>query len=424
LAVKPSSRVGHFFLRTSYGRLLLVVLALAAVAAVGWWQWGDPRMARVLTGSAWSGKCQRNLTRAVLDRSLDLGTDFMLAHQKPEGNFDYEYDWRKRTQSRGDNQVRQVGALWGLTLIYQDRPSKALEQAIETSLGFFAEHSKLSPSGGRCIVYPGDDKGATGTVALMALSLIDYLRALEAHQPDARREGYQKTLGEYLKQLVGAVNEQGLWFGSYKNEDCSPVDVHSPYSDGEALLALVKAAKYLGHRELEPTIRRTAGAGHLRNVERALKKEPDSDTTKGYYQWSSMAFFELATSGWPDTEHFGDYVLELAHWMVDVHQTLTRTRNTAYAYEGLIHAYELARRRNDTAAVHKLGCVIDIGLEHLISWQVGGPLATARTSGPGSQDRLARGGIQNSANEPGLRIDVTQHQMHATILARRYVYKN
>jgi hypothetical protein len=32
------------------------------------------------------------------------------------------------------------------------------------------------------------------------------------------------------------------------------------------------------------------------------------------------------------------------------------------------------------------------------------------------------GGIQNAAFEPALRIDVTQHQMHATQLARQYVY--
>jgi hypothetical protein len=422
--VTQNSPIARFLLRTAYGRLLLVVLGLAAVAAAIWWRWGDRRLERMLSEASWSGKCQRNLTRAVLDRSLELGTRFMLAHQKPEGNFDYEYDWKQRTQSTGDNQVRQVGALWGLTLIYQERPSQELQSAIEKSLGYFADHSKRSPSGGRCVAYPGDAKGATGTTALMALSLIEYLRALQGGEESARAQSYRQTLGEYLKQLVDAINDQGLWYGSYENEDCSPFGVHSPYSDGEALLALVKAAKYLDHHELEATIRRMADAGHLRNIERALETDRDSDTTKGYYQWSSMAFFELATSGWPNTTHYGDYLLELAHWMVDVHKTLMRTRNTAYAYEGIIHAYELARRRNDSALVRKLACVIDIGLEHLISWQVGGPLATARTSGPGSQERLARGGIQNSASEPGLRIDVTQHQMHATILARRYVYRN
>jgi hypothetical protein len=32
------------------------------------------------------------------------------------------------------------------------------------------------------------------------------------------------------------------------------------------------------------------------------------------------------------------------------------------------------------------------------------------------------GGIQNHRKEASLRIDVTQHQMHAVILARRYYW--
>ena len=37
------------------------------------------------------------LSRAILDRSLELGTQFLLNHQKPEGNFTYIYDWVKQT---------------------------------------------------------------------------------------------------------------------------------------------------------------------------------------------------------------------------------------------------------------------------------------------------------------------------------------
>jgi hypothetical protein len=32
-------------------------------------------------------------------------------------------------------------------------------------------------------------------------------------------------------------------------------------------------------------------------------------------------------------------VLRLADWMIDVHRTLIRNKNTGYAYEGIIHAY-------------------------------------------------------------------------------------
>ena len=106
-----------------------------------------------------------------------------------------------------------------------------------------------------------------------------------------------------------------------------------------------------------------------------MRQHPDSNTTKGYYQWASMAFFELATTNWEATEKYGDYVLDLADWMIDVHKTLWRTRNTAYAYEGIIHAYKLAVQRGETKRAKKFACVIDIGLEKLTTWQVGSPTA-------------------------------------------------
>ena len=40
-----------------------------------------------------------------------------------------------------------------------------------------------------------------------------------------------------------------------------------------------------------------------------------------------------------------------------------------------------------------------------------------------TDDPKAIGGVMNSKSYPKLRIDVTQHQMHAVILARRFIYK-
>ena len=136
-----------------------------------------------------------------------------------------------------------------------------------------------------------------------------------------------------------------------------------------------------------------------------------------------MVFFEIATSGWHDTEKYGDYVIDLANWMIDVHKTLKRRRNTAYAYEGIIHAYQLAIQRNDTKHIEKFAHVIEVGLTKLTSWQVGSPLMNKFIRSHPTDNPLAMGGVQNHRREAPLRIDVVQHQMHAVILARRYVYK-
>ena len=52
--------------------------------------------------------CGKNLTRGTLDESLERGIQFLLNNQKPEGNFNYEYNWVTKTMNQDDSQVRQT----------------------------------------------------------------------------------------------------------------------------------------------------------------------------------------------------------------------------------------------------------------------------------------------------------------------------
>jgi UDP-N-acetylmuramoyl-tripeptide--D-alanyl-D-alanine ligase len=217
----------------------------------------------------------------------------------------------------------------------------------------------------------------------------------------------------------------------------------SPYYDGESLLAITKAAKYLGpdYVHLWPIAAGTARSLHQVHVVESLEEDPDSDDTKGVYQWLSMALFELATVTFGDGRGYdlpssieetynapqlGAWLVKMALWMVDVHKTLQKSLNTGYAYEGIVPAWAWASQdanREDTA--RKLHCAIEKGLGRLIMWQVG----MGEVEKGGEDDEVGEwdgvsglGGVQNAEKESGLRIDVTQHQMHATILARRLVY--
>lgn len=418
------SALRAWWLRLGRTKQIALGAGLVVVVAAGvlWKRFGDHTLVRLVLEAPYRGRCSKVVTRPILDRSLALGTRYLLVHQRPEGNFDYEYDWLEKEYSDEDNEVRQAGALWGLALLYQDHPTPELGAAVEKGLAFFEAHAVETPAGARCPAYGARRELGIGTVALIALSYIDYLNTPGGSLAPERRALHERRLDAYLTELRASMNPAGLWFGAYDATTCAPRGEASPYSDGEALLALTKAARYAGHAELVPLVLRSADTGHRLNVEQALAVEADSDTTKAYYQWFTMTLYELATSGWPDTARYGDWILELADWQIDVHKTLTRQRNTAYAYEGLIPAYDWARRRNDAARVAKYGCVIDLGLERLISWQVGGPLATSFTGAVDAADREAVGGVQNEKDEAPLRIDVTQHQMHATIYARKLVY--
>ena len=361
-------------------------------------------------------RCSRAVDRALLDRSLQIGADYLVRAQRQEGNFTYGYDWRARREVEDDSQVRQAGASWGLGLIFVAERDPRVGAALTRSLAFFQRHTR-GHGDARWIAYPGATDGSLGTVALTALAHLERLSAVGASDPRAR-----ELLDGYLATVVAARRPDGLFHASYRLDDGSPFGPPSPYFDGEALLALVKAARYGGRADLLPAAILAADRGHELNVVEAREANPDSTRTKGYYQWASLAYYELAT--WSgaglQTALYASWLFDLADWMVDVHRTLSRTRNTGYAYEGLIPAYALARTRGDHARAERLRCVIERGLEKITSWQIGSPRAN-RFIRSQAADPRALGGVQNHAAEPLLRIDVTQHQMHAVLLARKHL---
>ena len=352
------------------------------------------------------------LTTSELEESLALGAQFLLAHQTEAGNFDYEYNFATQSYTEDDNAVRQAGALWGLTLINLHSPNPDLENAIEKGLTYFKINSVWLDSPNnlpdkRCVAYPDGEAGKTGTQALVTLSLIDYIRV----NPESP---VKEDLDPYLNCLLALRQEGGQFYGNYEETD--PEDLGegygkaSAYYDGEALLALIKAAKYAGYEELGELAAESAEQMVKVNVEAALAEDPDSDTTKGFYQWGSMALYELYTSEWSSDDQ-ADWTLAMATWMMDTHEILTRTKNTGYAFEGLASAYEVARLTGDEVLQNKLQMTIDTGLSKLRSWQI-----------TDSADPYAQGGIRNEAEGETLRIDVAQHQMHATILALKFIY--
>jgi hypothetical protein len=398
-----------------------IIVAVLAVINLS----GDSTVEADQTGPDWwtgeNGTCGKELTRTDLDASLVLGRSFLLNNQRELGNFEYQYDWRQKAYDPADNQVRQAGATWGISLLYRDQPDAELRSAVLRSLDFWKTQSHVTQDGRRFVSYLDERGGQLGTVALVALAHIETLRTDDEALTNSRRTELAEHLAGYLQFLVDARHPDGRFRDRFRIEDGTSIGNSSPYSDGEALLALVKAAKYLHRDDLKPLIYEIAKAGIVLNVDEALSVHPDSDTTKGYYQWASMSWAEMVTADWEDTTLFGDTTLRLADWMIDVHKTLRRSRNTAYAYEGIISAYVIAERRGDQDHIDKYRCVMNRGLRKLTTWQVGHPLANKYVMQAG-KDPKSEGGVQNHHQEAPLRIDVTQHQMHAVILARAHVF--
>ena len=386
-------------------------------------------MNKYLSQLAWESHEDRPVLKPdLLLKSFILGRQFMINNQKPEGNFNYQYDFVRKKMDQDDNQVRQAGALWGLALMYQFQQNAPNKDALDRALAFFFELSVPGPGKDSLIIaYPGTINCRTGTVALVALSIIEYLcteKAGKVKLPDSYRNKLFQMLNGYIAHLKYMQLANAHFSESISLATKVKTMRFNPYFDGETLLALIKAAKYLEYSDLVPHIEKSAMILAKEYTVDKWRIDPDSRLTKGFFQWGCMAFWEYQDAGWKNGPAFGDCILALAWWMIHVHKTLERTRNTGYAYEGIIHAYHLAKNRNLKAALNDLAYTIDTGLYKLTSWQVGGPLQHRNRylSQHPTGDPLAVGGIMNHRQQAPLRIDVTQHQMHAVILALRYVY--
>lgn len=371
------------------------------------------------------------LTQDDMSQALSLGGNFMLNQMHPSGDFVYLYDYKqgKETQDEdyGDmvNPVREACGLWGLSLMVLDNvfeggeASQPLLTGLRKTLEFFAANSKTFNDGRRIVVYPGLEKGLgkTGTLAVWALGITDFLRT--KLPTDAERQTHMEHLKGILISLKASVKSDGRVHRKYRHEDGQFFREHSPHFDGEVLLALVKAAKYLGFEEYWPTVKLMVDGGFKKNTEKGLQAHDDNDNMKGYYQWSGMSWYELLTSKKADEySAYRDRMIDYALWLVNDHKLLDRTRNTGYAFEALIPAYSIAKESQRADAVSTLGCAIDRGMRRISGMQLGHPLATGMAKTALLSDQI-RGGVQDAFKSAKLRVDTTAHQMHAAILARR-----
>lgn len=370
------------------------------------------------------------VTLADLNRSLELGTEFLLQSQLPEGNFRYEYDYRSRRASLDDNSVRQAGTLWALALMHREAPADRLAHAIMQGLQYFASKSHEMKDGRRFVRYPGENIGKLGTLAILALVHVDVLRQWNAAMGDgARRAEVERHLAGYLKQIQGAEDSKThLFRGKYRLKDGKPKSKDSPYYNGESLLALVRAAKYLdgmpGTEGLWERIPKMALAGA--NTVRRKRKSEDNGWLRGYYQWSALAWHELLQTGRPEFRQYGSHMLAYADYMMTKHdqgmKNLAGKWNKGVVLEGVFPALLAAWVRDDSRHVERYACFALRSLLGMVKLQVGHPLFAhaAGAAGEGRQlEPEALGGFQSTAKSPKLRIDTTQHSMHAILEARR-----
>lgn len=375
------------------------------------------------------------MSRDVLEESFTAGSDFLVKWQVEDGHFRYMYDWITEEWVEGDHQVRQAAAVWGLATCYRYRPNASMKTAIDKGLDFWFRQTTPGPVEGTLTMKYNDERRIdSGSVALVALAIIEYIQAPAELDP-AYKADLETKLDGYLRFLVYLQRDNGHIAKHYDHSSRSAATISSPYYDGESLLALTKAARQLGRTYLVPTIEKAARSMAETYTIESWAKDLDSNRTKGFFQWGSMSFREYVEAGWKDADVYGDVALSLGWWMTHTHATLKRRRNHAYAIEGLIAGWQIANWRKDVPAQRDLLFALDRSLYKLTKWQIGGPLHAQNkwlVERGAITDPMALGGVMNARKKSKfsvrkdvahqLRIDVTQHQMHAVTLGLEDVY--
>ena len=315
------------------------------------------------------------MTTELLGQTFDSGSEFLVNWQLPDGNFRYMYDWIEKSWVEDDHQVRQAGSLWGIATCYRYKQTDEGRAALDLGLKFWFDLTSEGPGSGTLMVtYPGTTKLDSGTVALIALAIVEYL-ATDGPMEEAWKAELNTKLDGYLAFLQWMQRDNGHIARAYDQRRKKRIEKSNGYYDGESLLAMSKAARQLGRTELIPTIERAARAMAETYTVKSWAEDRDSKKTKGFFQWGCMSFAEYYQAGWKDHELFGDVALSLGWWMIHTHNTLSRRRNHAYAIEGLIAGWRIANLKGDIAAQTDLLYVLDRSLYKLGQWQIGGPLA-------------------------------------------------
>lgn len=365
------------------------------------------------------------ITRTILANSIEMARTYMLNHQKEDGSFIYAMDIESGEVIDKDNQVRQAGALWGLSSLNRDRFNEPTRRAVILGINFFETKVNMLKSGKRCFVYPKFDRIDTGAVALFSLSLIEFLRGQEKYLDAEAKQKYTDLLNTHLDFLRSMEMQDGSWAGNYNLQYGIADTTPSPYYDGECTLAYCKAARYLGRTDLLERIDYSMPLLIARYTIEAWKENRNSEETKGFYQWGCMAFAEYAEAGWEKHKQLvSDAAKALTWWLLYETKVEYKNGNTGYSVEGLMGAYRIAKLEGDTELQEKIKEKVLFIMANLMSWQYKGPFMKYNPMLSNLKQVAARsdGGITMAQDSTMVRIDIVQHQLHAMLLMMEHLF--
>lgn len=184
------------------------------------------------------------LTNDELKSSIDAGVLWLMNAQESNGHFRYEYLPFEGTYREDDNIVRQTGALYALGEVRRrtDGTAPEIDRAMEKSISFFQSLSHEGSQNGKtfsCIVK--NEKSNRCPLGATSLALVGILSYVEVHPGKAST--YKKQIEAYASFILAQQKENGGFRNLYALKGTASEE-ESPFSNGEALLALVRYYQY------------------------------------------------------------------------------------------------------------------------------------------------------------------------------------
>lgn len=360
-------------------------------------------------------------SQAIME-ACKLGADCLIAMQRPEGRFDYEYypdrdsAFISKKAEKKDlyNYLRHAGTTYSLFQTYKETGIERFRISAEEACDWMIKQIDYSPDGS--FAYPHyNGRVKLGGAGLALIALVERVRATGAHDQD-------KLMEKLADFILHQQREDGSFKGYYSPDPTRKAKSRvSIYYPGEAILALTRLY-YLDQNDrwLQAAIKGSDYLVHdrwnLLGIDIAVP--PDA--------WLMLALSDLYRYA-PD-QAYAEYCFRIGENMI---RDQMREEDTKFAdhvggyvprppsvtpagarMEGLTAAYYLRKQlKMDNSEWLK---VIEYGCRFQINCQI-----RPQTAFMFPNSRRALGVFRDSVGRNMVRIDYNQHNMSSLLVAAR-----
>ncbi len=356
-----------------------------------------------------------DLSPPALLAAAVAGGEYLLRHQKADGNFHYSYRPKRDNYDEGYNLLRHAGSCFALVELARDSGDRRFLAGAKLGLQALLKEARSVPeaatSAGEvlAIVSPGEE-AKLGGAALALLAMVEYQRLSE----DFSWLDQARALARFL---VFQQEENGHFHSKYFFGKPDDEPFESIYYPGEAILALTRLYRI----DPDPAWLNTARKGAdwligVRDQGKAVEELPHD-------HWLLIALNELASltvdESYPSQAH------KIAHSILVAQRTTSpwpdwigsfydppRSTPTATRAEALVAMSDLVRARGENPRRYVEGLLKMAAFQRRTQFTAQSALYLRRPD-------LAMGGFRRSLGTWEVRIDYVQHNISALLGLRR-----